>query len=87
MIFDVYFSCTDTIMALSSFSRISMSALSTVAVRTLASAPSTASHRKIKVANPVVDLDGDEMTRIIWTGIKEKVCTISNNFGFDIAFS
>ncbi len=21
---------------------------------------------KIKVANPVVDLDGDEMTRIIW---------------------
>ena len=23
--------------------------------------------------NPVVDLDGDEMTRIIWTQIKEKV--------------
>ncbi|MDO8322351.1 hypothetical protein, partial [Phenylobacterium sp.] len=21
---------------------------------------------KIKVANPVVDIDGDEMTRIIW---------------------
>ncbi|WP_233243336.1 hypothetical protein, partial [Caulobacter sp. HMWF025] len=21
---------------------------------------------KIKVANPVVDMDGDEMTRIIW---------------------
>uniref|UniRef100_A0A183CBK8 Isocitrate dehydrogenase [NADP] n=1 Tax=Globodera pallida TaxID=36090 RepID=A0A183CBK8_GLOPA len=28
---------------------------------------------KIKVANPVVDLDGDEMTRIIWAGIKEKL--------------
>ena len=29
---------------------------------------------KIKVGNPVVDLDGDEMTRIIWKMIKEKVC-------------
>ncbi len=28
---------------------------------------------KIKVANPVVELDGDEMTRIIWTYIKEKL--------------
>jgi isocitrate dehydrogenase len=28
---------------------------------------------KIKVDNPVVDLDGDEMTRIIWTLIKEKL--------------
>ena len=29
--------------------------------------------KKIKVANPIVDLDGDEMTRIIWALIKEKV--------------
>lgn len=29
--------------------------------------------QKIKVANPVVELDGDEMTRIIWTMIKEKL--------------
>ena len=28
---------------------------------------------KIKVANPVVELDGDEMTRIIWKYIKEKL--------------
>ncbi len=28
---------------------------------------------KIKVANPVVDMDGDEMTRIIWALIKEKL--------------
>jgi isocitrate dehydrogenase len=28
---------------------------------------------KIKVANPVVELDGDEMTRIIWQFIKEKL--------------
>ncbi len=28
---------------------------------------------KIKVANPVVDLDGDEMTRIIWQFIKDKL--------------
>ncbi|MES2897456.1 NADP-dependent isocitrate dehydrogenase [Phenylobacterium sp. LH3H17] len=29
--------------------------------------------KKIKVANPVVDLDGDEMTRIIWKWIKDKL--------------
>jgi len=28
---------------------------------------------KIKVKNPVVDLDGDEMTRIIWSFIKERL--------------
>lgn len=29
--------------------------------------------QKIKVQNPVVELDGDEMTRIIWSFIKEKL--------------
>src|SRR5580765_7891957 len=29
--------------------------------------------KKIKVLNPVVELDGDEMTRIIWKFIKEKL--------------
>lgn len=29
--------------------------------------------QKIKVANPVVELDGDEMTRIIWKYIKDKL--------------
>ena len=28
---------------------------------------------KIKVANPIVELDGDEMTRIMWAFIKEKL--------------
>src|SRR6201998_4452594 len=28
---------------------------------------------KIKVANPVVELDGDEMTRIIWQYIKDQL--------------
>src|SRR5215467_2439218 len=28
---------------------------------------------KIKVANPVVELDGDEMTRIIWKQIREQL--------------
>jgi isocitrate dehydrogenase len=28
---------------------------------------------KIEVKNPVVELDGDEMTRIIWEFIKEKL--------------
>jgi isocitrate dehydrogenase len=31
--------------------------------------------QKIKVANPVVELDGDEMTRIIWKFIKDKLIT------------
>ena len=29
--------------------------------------------KKIIVENPVVELDGDEMTRIIWQFIKEKL--------------
>ena len=29
--------------------------------------------QKIKVANPVAELDGDEMTRIIWKFIKDKL--------------
>uniref|UniRef100_A0A8C2UJC8 Isocitrate dehydrogenase [NADP] n=1 Tax=Coturnix japonica TaxID=93934 RepID=A0A8C2UJC8_COTJA len=29
--------------------------------------------RRIKVANPVVEMDGDEMTRIIWAFIKDKL--------------
>ena len=28
---------------------------------------------KIKVDNPIVELDGDEMTRIIWQFIKDKL--------------
>lgn len=32
----------------------------------------TANFKKIKVKNPVVELDGDEMTRIIWKDIKDK---------------
>ena len=28
---------------------------------------------KIKVKNPLVELDGDEMTRIIWQFIKDKL--------------
>ena len=28
---------------------------------------------KIKVENPIVELDGDEMTRIIWAKIREKL--------------
>jgi len=33
---------------------------------------------RIKVENPVVDNDGDEMTRIIWQLIKDKVINILN---------
>src|SRR6202012_4496028 len=38
-----------------------------------ASSNSEAQMDKIKVANPVVELDGDEMTRIIWDLIKKKL--------------
>ncbi|KIY45041.1 isocitrate dehydrogenase NADP-dependent [Fistulina hepatica ATCC 64428] len=34
--------------------------------------PTLSSSSKIVVQNPVVELDGDEMTRIIWASIKEK---------------
>jgi isocitrate dehydrogenase len=50
--------------------RASFGAIQTIspfAVRTMAS-----SIQKIKVKNPVVELDGDEMTRIIWQVIKDK---------------
>jgi isocitrate dehydrogenase len=39
---------------------------------------------KIKVKNPVVELDGDEMTRIIWSFIKEKL--ISPYLELDIKY-
>jgi isocitrate dehydrogenase len=39
---------------------------------------------KIKVRNPVVELDGDEMTRIIWSFIKEKL--ISPYLDLDIKY-
>ena len=29
--------------------------------------------KKIKVANPIVEIDGDEMTRIIWHVIKDQL--------------
>lgn len=35
-----------------------------------------ATFKKLKVVNPVVELDGDEMTRIIWQWIKDKVLII-----------
>lgn len=43
------------------------------AVQTLSMAARTmATASKIKVQNPVVELDGDEMTRIIWQSIKDR---------------
>lgn len=37
-------------------------------------------HQRIKVQNPIIELDGDEMTRIIWAWIKEMV----DSFSFEI---
>lgn len=33
----------------------------------------TMAAQKIKVTNPIVEMDGDEMTRVIWKSIKEKL--------------
>lgn len=38
----------------------------------MASSASSPAFKKIKVKNPIVELDGDEMTRIIWKDIKDK---------------
>ena len=42
---------------------------------------------KIKVANPVVDIDGDEMTRIIWKLIKDKLISPiwTSNWFYDLS--
>jgi isocitrate dehydrogenase len=32
-----------------------------------------ASFKKVKVDKPVVDIDGDEMTRVIWKWLKDRV--------------
>ena len=60
----------------STWSRVNLSSARIVPVpsiytyrRTMASS----AHAKIKVKNPVVELDGDEMTRIIWKDIKDKL--------------
>ena len=36
---------------------------------------------KIKVKNPIVELDGDEMTRVLWDFIKKKF--IFNEIPYD----
>lgn len=44
-----------------------------VALRFASQSRTMATAKKIQVKNPVVELDGDEMTRIIWQAIKDKV--------------
>ena len=45
----------------------------TSANRIRSSPPPPLPEEKIVVNNPVVELDGDEMTRIIWKKIREEV--------------
>ena len=45
----------------------------TIIVRVLSDDIAVSDRPKIKVDNPVVELDGDEMTRIIWQMIKDKL--------------
>jgi isocitrate dehydrogenase len=55
---------------LSNANRFPQAATGLSQTRTMAS-----SVKKIKVKNPVVELDGDEMTRIIWQEIKDRFIT------------
>lgn len=57
---------------LSSRLAASQPASSPASLRAAAFVRTMASFNKIKVKNPVVELDGDEMTRIIWEDIKTK---------------
>ncbi|KAI6784115.1 uncharacterized protein J7T54_004661 [Emericellopsis cladophorae] len=47
-------------------------AVQTISSPRFFSASAAMAFNKIKVKNPVVELDGDEMTRIIWQSIKDK---------------
>ncbi|CAN6249303.1 unnamed protein product [Urochloa humidicola] len=42
-------------------------------LRCYAAAAAVAEQSRIKVQNPIVEMDGDEMTRVIWTLIKDKL--------------
>jgi isocitrate dehydrogenase len=42
-------------------------------IRRLQSSSASGGIQKIKVKNPVVEIDGDEMTRIIWQDIKDRL--------------
>lgn len=62
--------------ATSSFSRFlptaTTAAPASSSLRAAAFVRTMATFKKIKVKNPVVELNGDEMTRIIWEDIKSK---------------
>ena len=57
-----------------SWPSLTMSASARLAaeMRRLQSTDASSGRQKIKVENPVVELDGDEMTRVIWKDIKDK---------------
>lgn len=57
---------------LSSRFAASQPSAASASLRAAAFVRTMASVHKIKVKNPVVELDGDEMTRIIWDDIKTK---------------
>ena len=45
------------------------------------------SNQKINVNNPIVDLDGDEITRIIWQLIKDKLISPFLNLSINTTIS
>lgn len=70
--------CYSSSVRMSSASTLLASRFSNLAIRCFASSSSTAftsttSFDRVKVQNPIVEMDGDEMTRIIWKLIKDKL--------------
>jgi len=54
-------------------SRLSVSLQTSSVISRSTAAGSVRGFKKIAVANPVADLDGDEMTRVIWEAIKDEL--------------
>lgn len=60
-------------LALQTAARKSAAVAALTCSTTVAAKAHYTSNSRITVQNPVVDLDGDEMTRIIWADIKDKL--------------
>ncbi|XP_072028716.1 isocitrate dehydrogenase [NADP], mitochondrial-like [Amphiura filiformis] len=64
-------SVTKICRALSNVARIESKACAPLGMAHVTQRRNYSSGKRIEVANPVVELDGDEMTRVIWEKIKE----------------
>merc|ERR1712212_949918 len=68
-----FFTMTSTLVNVAKAALASVPRQAKVAAPTVLSQRSYSSDKRIEVVNPVVELDGDEMTRIIWEKIKDSL--------------